>query len=209
MQNFRKSRTQQNSPRVWIQILAPVIGYLFLIWLIRAGLLRFTSAPYETAAALSAACLFPPVLLFYQLKWKKECARTDRAVPGTGREAVLWILAALAMAALSVLCCGIDEGTRSLPVLAVTCLLAPVSEEILYRGQFIGRGSKVLSAPVLILLSALLFAGAHGFDKSLLAAFPAGLLLGWFYLREERITGIAVIHCSANILISAASCILG
>ena len=210
MQNYR-TPIKNNSPIApWGQILLPVICYLAALWLLRTGLVRFFGLAGNTASLIAAACLFVPVFLLYLLKWKNECAPRSNTASFTGKEFLLWGLAVLAMAALSICCGGAPEDIdHSLPVFAVTCLLAPVSEEILFRGQFLGRGKSALPIPALLLTGALLFAAAHGTGRALLATFPAGILLGMLYLREERLTGIVIVHCSANALIFAAPYILG
>jgi len=83
---------------------------------------------------------------------------------------------------------------------AVVCLLAPVAEELVFRGAAL----RTLLAwqPerrwLMITLSALLFALAHLNPAQLLHPFAIGLLLGWMYERTGSILPGVVFHWANN-----------
>lgn len=83
---------------------------------------------------------------------------------------------------------------------AVVCLLAPVAEELVFRGAIL----RTLLAwqPerrwLMIGLSALLFALAHMNPAQLLHPFAIGLLLGWMYARTGSVVPGIVFHWANN-----------
>lgn len=85
---------------------------------------------------------------------------------------------------------------------AVVCLLAPVAEELVFRGAAL----RTLLAwqPerrwLMIVLSALLFALAHLNPAQMLHPFAIGLLLGWMYERTRSVLPGIVFHWANNTL---------
>lgn len=89
-----------------------------------------------------------------------------------------------------------------------TVLLAPVTEEILYRGLLFGslyRRSKVLAYLVSTLIFSAIhvigYIGMYSYDQLLLCLLqylPAGLCLGWAYARTGTILTPMVIHAIIN-----------
>lgn len=205
--------------QIWLQILSPIALYLLLKWLLQTGLAMYPGLPADLASWMATLGLSIPVILLYLLRWRTVCRAADTATtdPGiTGKRIILWTFLAAALATLSLWCFGANSiaGTAAplhmlLTAFLATCLLAPVSEEILFRGQFIGRGKAVFPTWLLLFLSTLLFAAAHGIGENLLITIPAGVLLGWLYIKEDRLTGVMAVHCTANILIFLEPYILG
>jgi hypothetical protein len=83
---------------------------------------------------------------------------------------------------------------------AVVCLLAPVAEELVFRGAVLH--SLLQWQPqrrwLMILLSALLFALAHLNPAQALHPLLIGLLLGWMYVRTNSILPGIVFHWANN-----------
>ncbi|MBR6320917.1 MAG: CPBP family intramembrane metalloprotease [Prevotella sp.] len=83
---------------------------------------------------------------------------------------------------------------------AVVCLLAPVAEELVFRGAALR--SLLLWKPecrwTMIFLSALLFALAHVNPAQFLHPLLIGLLLGWMYERTGSIIPGIVYHWTNN-----------
>jgi len=83
---------------------------------------------------------------------------------------------------------------------AVVCLLAPVAEELAFRGAALR--TLLQWQPhhrwLMIVLSALLFALAHLNPAQLLHPFAIGLLLGWMYERTGSILPGIVYHWANN-----------
>ncbi len=88
-------------------------------------------------------------------------------------------------------------------------LIAPLSEELLFRGAIEGHLLKQGRSPLFaIVVSALFFALVHGNPAQIVFAFAFGLLLGWLYYRTGSLipsmfchfinNGLAVILMWAN-----------
>lgn len=83
---------------------------------------------------------------------------------------------------------------------AVVCLLAPVAEELVFRGAALRTllAWKPEHRWLMIVLSALLFALAHLNPAQLLHPFAIGLLLGWMYERTGSVVPGIVFHWANN-----------
>ena len=83
---------------------------------------------------------------------------------------------------------------------AVVCLLAPVAEELVFRGAALRTllAWKPQHRWLMIVLSALLFALAHLNPGQLLHPFAIGLLLGWMYERTRSVVPGIVYHWANN-----------
>ena len=83
---------------------------------------------------------------------------------------------------------------------AVICLLAPIAEELVFRGAVLRKllEWKPECRWLMITLSALLFALAHMNPAQLLHPFLIGLLLGWLYERTGSIVPGIIFHWANN-----------
>lgn len=78
-------------------------------------------------------------------------------------------------------------------------LLAPLAEELVFRGAILRSLLKWASRPwVAIAISAVFFAVAHLNPAQLPHAFLVGLLLGWMYYRTDSIVPCVVYHWINN-----------
>lgn len=89
----------------------------------------------------------------------------------------------------------------------VVCLLAPLSEEIVFRGAIIrailkwkseSGTSKVSAEWLAIVVSALLFAVIHANPAQIPAAIVFGILLGWLFIKTGSIVPGCIIHWINN-----------
>lgn len=91
-----------------------------------------------------------------------------------------------------------EMATQNLATVTSVCLLAPVLEEMLFRGlilrSFLGqyRRSTAIGA------SALLFGVAHLNIYQFVAAFAIGLFLGWLYERTRSLVPCIALHVFYN-----------
>ena len=78
-------------------------------------------------------------------------------------------------------------------------LLAPLAEELVFRGAILRSLLKWTSRPwVAITISSIFFAAAHLNPAQLPHAFLVGLLLGWMYYRTDSIVPCVVYHWVNN-----------
>lgn len=81
-----------------------------------------------------------------------------------------------------------------------TILLAPVTEEILFRGIILS-GFLIRFSPIkAILLSSLFFSFFHLNIFQFVTAFPIGLLIGWYYFKTRNLLSCIIIHSVNNII---------
>ena len=81
----------------------------------------------------------------------------------------------------------------------VVGLLAPLAEELVFRGAILRSLLKWNSRPwVAILISAVLFSAAHMNPAQMPHTFLVGLLLGWLYYRTDSIIPGVVYHWVNN-----------
>ena len=89
----------------------------------------------------------------------------------------------------------------TLPAFIATCLIAPVVEEMLFRGillrAFLDRYPRGLA----ISYSALYFGAAHFNIYQFFLAFLLGLLLGWLYERSRSLVPCIVLHAALNMTV--------
>ena len=77
-------------------------------------------------------------------------------------------------------------------------VVAPVCEELLFRGALWSGLQRRHGSSTAVLLSALLFAAVHGAWAASIAALAAGLLLGLLRLGVRNTTTCIVVHASVN-----------
>ncbi|HEX6941143.1 MAG TPA: CPBP family intramembrane glutamic endopeptidase [Longimicrobiales bacterium] len=70
----------------------------------------------------------------------------------------------------------------SAPALVAILIIAPLLEEVIFRGIVLRSLDALLPPALAVLLSAALFAAAYWDADQLLPAFAAGVVFGWVYL---------------------------
>ncbi len=83
---------------------------------------------------------------------------------------------------------------------AVVCLLAPLVEEVVFRGGVLRVLLRQMRPWAAVAVSALLFCLVHGNPAQMPYAFIAGLLLGWMYWRTGSVLPGIVYHWVNNSL---------
>lgn len=98
--------------------------------------------------------------------------------------------------------------SRDLPgAMFLLMVVAPATEELLFRGLILRGLMSRFSAPTAVVLTAVLFALFHVNPWQFVGAFVLGLLFGWFYLGLRSLVPCLIGHAAANgfpLLISAA-----
>jgi membrane protease YdiL (CAAX protease family) len=81
-----------------------------------------------------------------------------------------------------------------------TCALAPIGEELCYRGVLMNR-LEWLPKWAVVLIGATVFALLHMNPTLILNAFPFGILMGVLYLKFRSITAVIAGHAMNNLLV--------
>ena len=77
-------------------------------------------------------------------------------------------------------------------------VLAPVMEEVLFRGILLESVRSKHSAGRAIVVSALMFGVIHLIPQQVVNAFAIGLILGYIYVRTESLWPVIIIHALNN-----------
>lgn len=94
----------------------------------------------------------------------------------------------------------------ALPMIISVCLLAPISEELLFRKSLFGLCQKTLNLKpiVSIVISTLIFSGIHVLDsESLIYIFqyiPMAAVMCYCYYKTDNIYASILLHMANNIL---------
>jgi membrane protease YdiL (CAAX protease family) len=84
------------------------------------------------------------------------------------------------------------------------CVIAPVNEELLFRGLFLSILLSKLKEPSVfaIVLSALVFANCHDIDgRTFIVTFTLGIILGCAYQCSRSVVVCAILHLAWNVMI--------
>lgn len=79
-------------------------------------------------------------------------------------------------------------------------VLAPIVEEVFFRGLVYTRMRKGMCAPAAIILSAVVFGLAHGEIIWMLSAFSMGVVLAWVFEKTGSLLPCIAIHLVNNVL---------
>ncbi len=93
---------------------------------------------------------------------------------------------------------GLDQGTDQALALAATVILAPVAEEIIFRGYLLNRLLRWFGERESVFLSSAVFALCHVSVIWILYAFFMGVLLARVSLREDNIAFSIALHVGFN-----------
>lgn len=84
-------------------------------------------------------------------------------------------------------------------LLVSAVLLAPLFEEVVFRGYVAGLLKSAYGGLVAWLLSSLLFGVVHGSASVALTATASGLVLGFYYLRYRSLVLVILLHAMNNL----------
>lgn len=84
-------------------------------------------------------------------------------------------------------------------LLVSAVLLAPIFEEVVFRGYIAGLLKSAYGGLVAWLLSSLIFGVVHFYPSVILTATLSGLVLGFFYLRYRSLVMVILLHAMNNI----------
>jgi len=95
-----------------------------------------------------------------------------------------------------------SEGPTLATFLVAVCVIAPVFEELVFRGILWWGLEKFLSSHVVLAITSILFALAHVDTLHVIAVFPLGLLFGYLRHKTGSIWAPMIAHATNNILAS-------
>ena len=98
----------------------------------------------------------------------------------------------------STLNAAFDQLFSSAPGIVSIILIAPIAEEIAFRGMVFGVLRQKLALPVALIVQAVIFGVFHGNIAQGLMAFGLGCLLAWVYLRSGSIICAMLVHFAFN-----------
>lgn len=79
-------------------------------------------------------------------------------------------------------------------------ILAPIAEEIIFRGVIFNEAAKYKGGTFPIIISALLFGLAHGEPVQIVYTFISGLILGFIYSKTHSLPIVMFLHMVNNLL---------
>jgi hypothetical protein len=100
------------------------------------------------------------------------------------------------------------QGIKALQTLAVLGLLAPLAEELAFRGMLYGWLAGRWNNLVAFVLSSLAFAAAHTEPVHILLVLPLGFWFGWLRWRTGSLVPTIVAHIINNSIAVAAAAFL-
>lgn len=207
----------------WAQTLACLLGF-FCLTVVFGMLALVAAGPSNVAASLAAAVMFEataavgiPWFLRLACDAKPyQLGITDRHLSRDVRYGVLGLLAALipvygvllAVAewlgnpsphAVEKLLAEEPTAANVGLVMLTAVVMAPLAEEILFRGVLLGWLKRVTGAWPAIAVSSAVFAAAH-FDTwpAPLGLFPLAVILGYLYHRTQSLVAPVVVHAGFN-----------
>ncbi len=92
------------------------------------------------------------------------------------------------------------KGIKSLIGFITVVVIAPFTEEILFRGLILGELAKCFNIHIAIILQAILFGIMHGNIIWAVIAFLSAMLYGYFMRKYENIFASSIGHMSVNLL---------
>ena len=90
-----------------------------------------------------------------------------------------------------------QTGQSTMLVLLYTCILAPITEELLFRG-FLLKSLSVVSTRFGVIVTALLFGLMHGNVQQGILGVLVGLFLGKIVIRHNSLTPSIMVHIALN-----------
>ena len=121
-------------------------------------------------------------------------------VKGIIMYAVAFIVIWATAQATRVMMSGVSVPDTSPLVLVLTLAVAPVAEELLFRGVVMGAARTHMSDVGAMLLQAVVFAVLHGTGDRMYAMFALGIMLAFVFDRTGNIWACIAIHAAYNTL---------
>lgn len=174
----------KDDPLVYVFTTLAGLG-LLILWLKKKYIINFKSM--VSIENISIIFLIPMTLtiLGLQILLSEVGIFTERIIPMND----FWIKAFNSM---------LGNGFATWKVILGVAVIAPITEEIVFRGMILKGFLKHYSVRKSIILSALLFGLAHMNPWQFVSAFAAGIILGWWYVKTGSIITTIFGHALNN-----------
>lgn len=157
---------------------------------------------------LYTASMLPILLLVTRYEsWRYRFSMPIKSsVRGLDPTMVLWgvVLLIATNIALTPVTAILPIVSRDLPLggwtLFTVCVVAPIMEEIIFRGRLYSLMRHSTSALMSAMLSALLFGAVHGSPQVIVEGFVAGLIFSYAYILKGSIIAPIILHMCNNAL---------
>lgn len=93
-----------------------------------------------------------------------------------------------------------QQELKPLSVIIYICLLAPIGEELLFRGYILNGLRNKYKTNTALLITSVLFAIYHVYPASIINALTMGIIIGLFYIKKESVFACMIAHVLYNII---------
>lgn len=225
----REAFTPLSEDHLWLLLAAVLLSQAALGWgfdgmALASRIGAALGAPAEAAAAIETGLLrlLQLALVLALLKWvcRRPVSDLGLTVGRLKRDVLTFAAAAVLLGAAVLLAQGIGlafgtnllrdlllgkSGMSSLPPgwftvsLIVACVVAPVAEELFFRGILYQLARRYAPAWLSILATAALFAFLHGGGSFPLNQFVGGLLFATLYEMRRTLISPILLHAAGNL----------
>lgn len=207
----------RNKYPTWIDLLAIVgvfLGAGFFSGLVKMLLDRVTVWPHEATMCIAYFLQMTLVLLF--ILWQRRThgvqgGALSFSTKGFHPMLILWgivlvlatsvviepLLALFPQENMELLKQSVGRGGWTI---LMTVVLAPVFEEMIFRGAILESIRRRSGALAAVVISALIFGLVHLIPQQVVNAFFIGLILGYIYIRTHSLLPVIVIHAVNNMI---------
>ena len=171
----------------------------------------FSLAPSSTRTLLFQGLLYIPIILVLAAQTNSSLFTDKEQKPISIKRYLLLLLSlqlvTVSFSAISKMIFGNEPVVNDFPykpqnLLAFISivLVAPVCEEIIFRGYILDKLSRSIKSMPSILISATLFAFLHVSLKYAVAVLGMGIAIGYIYLRTRSLKLVILLHAGCNLI---------
>jgi len=170
----------------WILIISDIATVLIFLFIVKAR--------HESFCQTVGLRRFKPLLVIALLMLGGGLS----LILNSGSQLISTMLPATATSSAGVLNQAFNQLFSSVPGILSIIVLAPIAEEITFRGMVFGTLKEKLALPVALIAQAVIFGVFHGNLSQGVMAFGLGCLLAWIYLRSNSILCTMLVHFAFN-----------
>ena len=175
----------------WCEFLLPSIGFIAI-----QNLFLLINLP-----SVITAFIISPIIILYFLK-KVDIRACTVPLKLTVKDFALLIGVVLCVIGATLVFNGGEHsvGIANVNILnaVVAVIIAPINEELVYRGLTYMRGRDHFGVPFSTIVSSLLFAVGHTSFSTMISAFFVGMILNAIYQKYGNIFIPIIVHCFIN-----------